>query len=382
MLTNKFSSTGLALLIGGAAMTAAAPVLANPEFNIRGRAHLDAAYHDEGNIDLSDGFNTRRARLGMTGKIDDNWSGIIEYDFAENGTSAKDVRLNRKLGDGTLKIGQFKVPMGLNELTSSNSITFIERASNSTAIVDSRRLGIGYDLFQGQFGFQTMVFGRAIGDSKPADGGDQQLGAAARFVFAPALDGALLHLGASLAYEDLGDLSTRRFRDRPEARVDGNRLIDTGNIADADSTTKFGLEAAYQVGPFSVEAEYLTVDVSRDVGTDPTFSGYHVQASYVLTGEKRGYKNGVFGGIKPGSKERGAWEVAARFSSIDLNDAGFQGGEQENLTLGVNYYHSANTRFLLNYIMVDVTDSTATVNGQVVGNEDPNILIARAQFSF
>jgi phosphate-selective porin OprO and OprP len=67
---------------------------------------------------------------------------------------------------------------------------------------------------------------------------------------------------------------------------------------------------------------------------------------------------------------------------VDLTDVGFQGGEQDIITLGLNYYQSANVRFMLNYIMVDVTDSAATVNGVVVGDDSPNILLARGQFSF
>lgn len=380
MLTRKTTTLGLAMLVAGAGMTAAAPVLANPEFKLRGRMHLDAAFYDEDDLNLDDGFAFRRTRLGVTGKIDDNWSGIIEYDFAENGTAANDVMINRKLGDGTLKIGQFKVPMGLNELTSSNNITFMERSSASNLVVDSRRIGIGYDYFQGDIGFQTMVFGRAIGARET---GDMPMGIAGRFVYAPKLgDNGQFHFGISAAYEDRQDYQTLRFRDRPEVRPDGNRLIDTGNITAVDSTLKYGLELAYQTGPFSIEGEYLTVDVSRDAGAEPTFSHYHVQASYVLTGEQRGYRGGVFRGITPGEKGRGAWEIAARFSSADLIDAGFQGGKQDNFTLGLNYYASANVRFMLNYIMVDVSDSNASVGGTPVGNEKPNILAARAQYNF
>jgi phosphate-selective porin OprO and OprP len=380
MLTRKTTYLGLAMLIGGAGMTAAAPALANPEFKLRGRMHLDGALWDEDNVPLNDSVFFRRTRLGVAGTIDENWSGMIEYDFAENSTAANDVLLNRKIGNGVLKIGQFKVPMGLNELTSSNNITFIERASNSNAIVDARRIGVGYDWFAGDLGFQTMAYTRPIGGGQA---GDVPIGLAGRFVYAPKLGDAQLHLGLSAAYEDRRDDSTLRFRDRPEARPGGGvRLIDTGNVTLVSDTLKYGLELAYQAGPFSVEGEYLSVDTSRDAGEEPGFSGYHVQTSYVLTGEKRGYRGGVFRGITPGQAGRGAWELAARFSSIDLIDAGFQGGKQENITLGLNYYSSANVRFMLNYIMIDVTDSAAVANGVVVGDDSPNVILARAQYSF
>lgn len=381
MLTRKKTALGLAMLIGGAGMTAAVPALANPEFKVRGRMHLDTAMWDEDDVPLNDGTFFRRTRMGLTGKIDDNWSGIIEYDFAENGSSANDVHLNRKLGDGTLKIGQFKVPMGLNELTSSNNITFIERASNSNSVVDSRRIGIGYDYFQGDIGFQTMAFTRAIGTTQA---GDAPMGIGARFVYAPKVgEDGLFHFGISAAYEDRQDDNTLRFRDRPEARPGGGvRLIDTNNIVDVDDTFKYGIELAYQAGPFSVEGEYLSVDVNRSTGPEPTFSGYHVQASYILTGEKRGYRGGVFRGVTPGQQGRGAWEIAARFSSIDLIDAGFQGGQQDNFTLGLNYYASSNVRFMLNYIFIDVSDSSAVANGVTVGSDKPSVLLARAMYYF
>jgi phosphate-selective porin OprO and OprP len=381
MLTRKMTTLGLAMLIGGAGMTAAAPALASPEFKLRGRMHLDGALWGEDDVPLNDSVFFRRTRLGVTGKIDDNWSGIIEYDFAENGTSANDVMINRKFGQGTLKIGQFKVPMGLNELTSSNSILFIERASNSNVVADARRIGVGYDWFQGDFGFQTMAFGRAIGGGQ---GGDTSLGLGGRMVYAPKLgEDSFFHFGLSAAFEDRRDDNVLRFRDRPEARPGGGvRLIDTGNIADVEDTFKYGVELAYQAGPFSAEAEYLSVDVNGTAGAEPTFGGYHVQASWVLTGEKRSYRNGVFRGVTPGQAGRGAWEVAARFSSVDLIDSGFQGGEQENLTLGLNYYASPNVRFMVNYIFIDVSDSTAVANGELVGDDKPNVLLARAQFNF
>jgi phosphate-selective porin OprO and OprP len=351
-----------------------------PEVKLRGRFHMDAGWHDEDVTRFGDGFNNRRTRMGITGKLTPEWSFMIEYDFAENGTSANDVVLNRKLAGGTFKIGQFKVPMGLNELTSSNSITFIERASNSNVIVDARRMGIGYDYNMKQAGFQSMVYGRSMGGKQD---GDMPMGVAARIYGNPIVnDNMLIHIGGSVAFEDRRDYNTLRFRDRPEARADSSiRLIDTGNITNVDDTLKAGLELALQLGSFSLEGEYLMVDVNRDEGDEPGFDGYHVQASYVVTGESRGYRDGVFRGVSPENNPWGAVEVAARFSSIDLNDDGFDGsGKQENITLGVNYYVSSNIRFMANYIMVDVTDRNPAV---IAGGEDsPDIFLLRAQYNF
>ncbi|WP_240901512.1 OprO/OprP family phosphate-selective porin [Thioalkalivibrio sp. XN279] len=369
----------LCTMLGAALAYYPAAAAAAPEFELRGRLHLDYGIHDNDELDLDDGFNVRRTRIGMQGVLTDDWSAVIEYDFAENETSAQDVVLRRNWRGGTLNIGHFKVPQGMEELSSTNTMPFIERPSPSNALVDGYRLGLGYDYFSGALGFQGMVYGRAIGDNEP---GDDPIGIGARFMYAPQLDAGLLHLGLSVAYEDVRDYASARFSDRPEARADGNRLIDTGSISDVESTTKYGFEAAFQSGPVMVQGEYLGVGVGRSAGAEPDFSGWYVHGSWMLTGETRGYRGGRFRGITPGDPERGAWELALRYSSVDLNDSGFQGGEQDNVSVGVNYYANPNVRFMLNYIMVDVQDSAAAVDGQVVGDESPNILIARAAFHF
>jgi phosphate-selective porin OprO and OprP len=392
MNRNRLFDGAAAVLVGAlcAAPVAAAAAPAAPtatfgdaKVELRGRVHLDAAYHDEDDVSLDDGFLNRRARIGAIGTLDD-WSLLLEYDFAENGTAAQDLILGRKVGGGTVNVGQFKVPMGLSELTSSNHIMFLERpTANNLMVGEVRRLGVGYDYFGSNYTVQTMVFGRAIGAK---EAGDMPLGIAGRFAYSPEVGGSRLHLGVSAAYEDRRGYTTLRFRDRPEARIDGSRLIDTGDIDGVSSTTKLGLELAYLAGPFSAEAEYFNVDVDTDTDADPSFGGYHVQASYVLTGESRGYRNGIFRGVSPESRA-GAWEVAARFSSADLVDAGIQGGEQDTITLGLNYYANNNVRFMANYIMVDVSDSTARVLGGnllpvIVGDESPNIFAVRAQVHF
>jgi phosphate-selective porin OprO and OprP len=348
-----------------------------PDISLRGRFHLDGGWHDEDNAEFGDGINVRRARMGISGDLDPHWSFLIEYDFAEENVTANDVMLVREFGHSNLKFGQFKVPMGLNELTSSNNITFIERASNSNIIVDSRRLGIGYDCHADAYGIQSMVYSRAMGGREE---GDMPIGLAARAYANPIyVNGLMLHVGLSAAYENRRDYDSLRFRDRPEARADPDvRLIDTGegNVENVDMTFKTGVELAFQRGPFSMEAEYLTMKIDND-GPDPRISGYHVQASYVLTGEARGYRNGVFRGITP-KHAYGAWEAAVRWSSVDLNDSAIYGGEQENLTLGVNYYPGGNVRFMANAILVDVDDSLATG----IQDDKPTIFLLRGQFSF
>ncbi len=349
------------------------PVSDAQDFSIRGRLHMDALMGINDADDFSNGFNNRRARIGVNGKLTDKWDGRIEVDFADNTLDAKDFRLRRSFENGgRLWLGQYKVPQGLNELTSSNEITFIERSSVNNIIPPSRRMGVAYELFSGHFGFKTMFFGRELGQRIEIVG-DMPIGGAFRGVFAPEMAGGILHLGASVVYEDLMDNSTVRLSDRPEARDSKGgsvRLIDTGTISDVESTLKAGGELAFIRGPFSIEAEYLLVSVNREQGDNPSFYGAHVQASYVIGGSRR-YSKGDMGGVRP-SGDNGSWELAARFSHMNLNGSGFNGGEQNNITLGVNRYVARNLRFMGNIVIINVDEI----------DETPVVANFRAQYHF
>jgi phosphate-selective porin OprO/OprP len=141
-----------------------------------------------------------------------------------------------------------------------------------------------------------------------------------------------------------------------------------------------GAEAAFVYGPFSVQAEYVLCDVDAPTQGDPVYSGWYAQASWFLTGECRTYERGRarFGMVRPcrpffcedcGSMGSGAWEIAARFSTVDLNDGdvAVRGGEEWNATVGVTWYVNNNVRVMLNYVHAEIDDHPAAVDGTVDG---------------
>ena len=73
----------------------------------------------------------------------------------------------------------------------------------------------------------------------------------------------------------------------------------------------------------------------------------------------------------------GAWELVARYSYINLNNSsgGINGGKEDNVTLGLNWYPHTNLRFMFNYIRVNATNSS-------VEGGHANIYQARFQFAF
>jgi phosphate-selective porin OprO and OprP len=99
--------------------------------------------------------------------------------------------------------------------------------------------------------------------------------------------------------------------------------------------------------------------VDAIAGIDPKFSGTYVQASYFLTGEHRPYnsKYRLFSRVRPKENYtgrdgggRGAWQVALRYSELDLDDAlaGVMGGQQSSTTLGINWHLNSYSRVMLN----------------------------------
>lgn len=371
----RIGGAGLVLCLGlGFGGAAAEGPSVEPSIEVGGRIQVDAAWYDEDLTALNDGTEFRRARLFATGDLATDWAYKAQFDFAGNDVTAKDLYIRYTGLEGAdLTIGQFKQPFSLEDLTSSKYTTFMER-SLPTAFSTGHRIGIGYARFQGAWGFQGSVYGQ---EADAGDGGDEGFGIGGRLIFTPlAGTDRLVHLGLAVASEgpEDGAASSVRFRARPESHVTDVRLVDTGGITNTDRVNKLGLEAAAVFGPFSVQGEYISVAVDRERGfEDFDFDGYYIYGSWILTGESRPYKKGSFSRLKPAA-DSGAWELGLRFSSLDLNDGTRLGGQQDDITLGLNYYLRPNVRFMANYVMVD-TDAT-------VGDDDPNIVQFRAAVDF
>lgn len=365
-------STARFLFVAAIALSVSLPTagVAAPKVELFGRAHLDYAWYDDDRLELGSGGEVRRGRLGVKGALNEQWSYKVNYDFAGGDATAKDIFVTYSgLGAGELKIGHFKQSMSLSNLTSSKYGTFMERAL-PTALTFGYGLGAGYTWMGPNYSIQLSGYGQDVNDP----GVDEGLGANLRATWTPIrADERVLHLGAAVAREQAPDESdTVRFRARPESHVTDVRLVDTGTITDVDDITRAGVEAAFVSGPWSVQGEYVQVDASR-TGHDFSGKGWYVYGSWVLTGEMRPYDgDGAFGRLRPDNG--GAWEIALRYSQIDLDDGFVAGGTEDNITLALNYYATSHLRFQLNLIDVE-----SERQGSV---DDPGVVQMRAGFDF
>ena len=141
---------------------------------------------------------------------------------------------------------------------------------------------------------------------------------------------------------------------------------------------------AYINGPFHLQSEYYHTTVDREISTneDLTFSGFYVEGGWFLTGESMNYKasKGSFSRVTPkgvvGKGGIGVWQVAMRYSSLDLTDEDITGGEEDNFTVGLNCYATPNIRFAANY--VNVLD----VEGGPKDGDEPESFQIRTQVEF
>ena len=207
-------------------------------------------------------------------------------------------------------------------------------------------------------------------------GDNYQLELASRFAATPWYDECsggrgYLHLAVSNASrfpDGLGPNNLSEYSTIAES-LSGN-ILNTGPLVGAESESLYGFETVFNYGPFQAVAEYTETFVDRFEPSGPNlnFHGGYIQASYFLTGEHHPWnrKLGTLGRVKPFenffavrdcnckiARGKGAWEIAARYSYIDLNDEDIAAGSAESLTLGLNWYWNQNSRMQFNYINGD-----------------------------
>lgn len=353
-------------------------VLSNDEVSMKigGRIHNDWAvlWGDDAVEDslgkLQDGTEFRRTRIAMQGKLRGGVLFKLQYDFAKIGeVSFKDVYMGLDKIPGLpmgLLLGQFKQPVSLEELTSSNYVTFMER-SQANGFVPSRETGVqlhGLALEGDRLSWAASMYRTADAVGKAT--GDGVYNFAGRLTGLPWRTdaGDLLHLGASATRRESPD-ETFTVDLQPESHL----MPEYSTLElPASSWVVLGGEAATVVGSLSLQGEYLAAMVNGTRGgPDATLGSFYVEASFFLTGEKRPYRNtlAAFGRVRPKRPfgvdgGLGALELAARFSRMDLNDGDVQAGDMNAGTFAANWYLNPNARIMLNYVLSDGDSPGAT----------------------
>lgn len=349
------------------------------EIKLGGRINLDAAAIgasdavDEMFAVSGTGAEFRRARLFVSGTLFENLLFKAQYDFADSDTTKfKDVYIGYQNIPylGTLLIGHFKESFSLEEMTSSKFIRFMERALPVEAFSPSRNTGFAFSntAFDERMFWNVGAY-RDVDDSGSGFSNDAMYNITTRVTGLPYYeeDGRrLVHLGMSYSHKFRSDAVG--FDTPPEAHL-SNELLDTGDIP-TDGVDLLALEFATVLGPVSFQGEWINSWVDQRGGPDVRLWGAYAEASWFLTGEHRGYRKsrGSFYRIKLNETfspfERGTWgafEVAGRYSYLDLSDRNVRGGTENNYSLALSWWLFSNFRITTNWVR-------AHLNG--VGRED------------
>ncbi len=334
----------------------------NFEASVGGRIHFDAYAFDRDMASTTGTTEFRRARLALQGKVF-GFGYKMEQDFSAGDTTAgfKDVYINRKALGGTVTVGQFKPYRSMEELTSANEITMMERPfASATGLYSGRQFqqGVGYLTAGDNYTLAGTVFNLRDAAGPRNEG----VGVAARATFAPINnDNDTLHFGVSASTENANKGSANMSAVANYAGRRGpSQTIATTTGASGDSVDTIGLEAAAGFGPWLVQSEYARATFGRPQGSQDVDT-FYVMGSWILTGEHKAYKsaNGVFGAPKLGAT--GAWELTARYDTIENKDVA--NVEASSTTLGVNYYFNPNVRLMFNYTRGD-NEFTGDKTGQ------------------
>jgi phosphate-selective porin OprO/OprP len=399
----KLVIKSLALAIAAAGL--AAPVMAdtattkggfqiksddgNFEAKLGGRIHFDGNFYtsekDLGSATAQDSnsqFFFRRARITIEGRAYD-YTYKFENDFANSADGSaktnegiREMWIGRQvMGNKNLRLGQAKPYRGMEELTSSNEITFMERPLATASGIYNNQFTTGAFLDgSGEgYGYGVSVYTPRSVDSAETQG----LGVNARgFIVPLRTNGNLIHIGLS-ASQDNFETNTTSKDPRIVGRENGLKTGALIAAATFNEQRTIAAELAARFGAFSMQGEFAKANFKDNRAVpvnvaDNDLDTYYVQASYFLTDHTKPYdfKKGVFKSPKLNGDE-GAIELKARYDVIENKD--IKGNEASAYTVGVNYYATPNTRFMVEYVKGETDVGT---------DKDASAITARAQFNF
>jgi phosphate-selective porin OprO/OprP len=397
--------------------------------------------------DLSSGAVVRRGYFGVEGKVYNDFA--YEFRFngggSDGGNNGASGVPNAGEGDPLMNIARvaytgidhFELNVGVIEpafmfegTTSSAQLMFMERpeidniAADTFGAADSRRgIEVRYQKDSALLPGDNLVLNAAFTGAKTGTtnghgaGGDEQTQLLERVSYRFWSDGPS---NASVGFSNSnilysgntagGGSQTIRLRDRPEIRVDGTRLIDSGGIA-AKTGSMMAFDGGVNFNEFFLGGEWAQFQVDRLasgalVADHPSFSGYYLEGSWVLTGEPKTYtvsatnnEVGGFGAPVPAAPfslkgdSWGAWEIAARYSDTNLNwnpttaatastQAGINGGDEKVIALGLNWYLNRDVKVQFNDLITKV-GKYSSVSHVLANNagQSFNTVGIRVQFS-
>ena len=372
---------------------------------LTGRVHFDARQYAQGY--LQDRMEVRRTRFGIRGQIAKDFKYELVGDFGASGSSSagSDTGMSNTftgtdvayvdyagIKDVSFRVGRFKMPFSLEQLTSSNNIDMIERSLMGQVegeFVPAKETGAMV------FGSPTSGVTYAVAASRGRTNASAATSTADYIGRFTANMGQLTgntsvvaHLGLGYSVGEAAS-NTTVVSGRTEAREESAFMTGT-NLASIATRTRQGMEFALAYDAFKLQAETFDVKYDDSAAADKQVKGQYIQAVWNITGEPHNYSNtaGTFGGLKVKTPftmngGSGAWQLVIRHSELDGSNALVTNANKTNgakaWTYGINWVMNENARVMLNYIQ---TDFNSAVTSQGVAYTGQDAIVLRGQLAF
>jgi phosphate-selective porin OprO/OprP len=363
---------------------------------LRGYVQTDGRFFPDGGDETGqETFTLRRVRPIFEGTLFEYADFRIMPDFGGGSASLQDAYLNlRPFGTlAQLQTGKFKSPFGLERLQSGTAITFIERGL-PTEVAPNRDIGAMFhgDFREGLITYQAMV-GNGVQDASSGDADTNDDKEVVLRVFGhPFQETAIAPLqGLGVGFAaSLGEQEGATARYRTSGRNTFFRYA--SSVIEDGKRVRWSPQAYWYWGPFGALFEYVrsSPQLRRPGASDiePDIDAWQVAASYVITGEAASYR-----GVVPAKPFRGseggwgAWEVAARYHELRVDDEIFDEGFASRTqsaesarawTVGVNWYLNPFVKLSLDF------DQTFFEDGGSDGGDRPteSAILSRFQVAF
>jgi phosphate-selective porin OprO/OprP len=277
-------------------------------------------------------FRIRRAKLKFEGwfyqpwlsyEVQTNWPGLSSTNL---GQYLEDANINWDVTKGKkqlmVKLGQFKVPFGLQELTSSGSQQLVDRSLVSNAYFRGRDTGVTVwgVLGTNKLEYRAGLFNGA-GLTRSANDNDE-FQYNARVTFQP--NGASPLGTYSGAHQSESDFETRALG-KPiftvSAAVEQNDLSNVATDLKTNiKSTLFEVDSMFKYRGFSATGAYVWGERKPQIA-NPSFdtSGWYLQGGFFLKPEK--------------------WEIAARYGEQEPDKSRSRDKVTE-IRGGINFFYA------------------------------------------
>lgn len=396
---NRAANTPTVTLSAAKGLSVKSPPPGDVELKFKALVQGDGRFYiDDDERPQNDTFLLRRFEPTLEG----TWGPLLAFrlqaQLAGDSATVNDAYLDLRFDPrATVRLGRFKVPVGLERLQSSSANAMVE-GGLAGELAPSRDLGVQ---LQGEFGggalgYQFGVFnGAPDGRDGSTTNPDNDFELAARVFAEPWKNAgnAWSGLGFGIAgtsgdKQGAGNSFLPRYRTPGQVQFFNYRA----NVVADGEHTRWTPQAYFYRNTFGLLGEYISSkqEVALPTGQRDALDNraWTLTGGLVLTGEDASYK-GVTRPNQPftvGGAGWGAWELVARYGELDIDEDAFPlfadpasvASHATSWGLGVNWYLNSNFKLVANYTQTQFDDGAPAG----ADREDEKAFFTRAQFVF